>query len=225
MDNDYAIWNAYQNEYWPAHYLIDAQGQIREQHFGEGNYRETEQAIVALLNEANGGKLSASPVAVQGRGATAAASVNNGRSPETYVGYARQRNMVSSPLAQHDVAADYQAPAALALNQWALQGNWKVIDESAILQRAGGAISFRFKGRDLHLVLGSADGKPVSYKVTLDGKAPGAAHGVDTDAAGKGQIGEQRLYQLLRLPDSEGEHTFKIEIYGTGVAAFAFTFG
>jgi cytochrome c biogenesis protein CcdA/peroxiredoxin len=227
MDNDYAIWNAYQNEYWPAHYLIDAQGQIREQHFGEGHYKETEEAIIALLKEANGGRLAVADglVAVQGQGATAAASTDKNRSPETYLGYARLARLASPEALQRDAPGEYSAPAQLELNEWALQGTWRVSAQSAVLQAAGGAISFRFVGRDLHLVSGSKDGKPVHCKVTLDGKAPGAAHGADIDAAGNGLLSEQRLYQLIRLPNEPGEHIFRIEFPDGGVEAFAFTFG
>jgi cytochrome c biogenesis protein CcdA/thiol-disulfide isomerase/thioredoxin len=227
MDNDFAIWNAYKNEYWPAHYLIDAQGQIREQHFGEGNYRETEQAIVALLKEANGGRLAVAdtPVAAQGEGVTAAASADKDRSPETYLGYARLQNFVSLETVQKDVAIQYTAPAILNLNQWALSGTWQVSAQSAALKTSGGTISYRFHGRDLHLVLGTKSEMPIRYKVLLDGKAPGAAHGVDIDAQGNGEIHEQRLYQLIRQPDASGEHEFKIEFLDAGAEAFAFTFG
>lgn len=227
MDNNFAIWNAYQNEYWPAHYLIDAQGRVREQHFGEGKYAETEQAIIALLQEANGGKPSTSEalVVVQGEGATAASSGDRGRSPETYLGYAKLAHLVSPEAVQPDVTQRYSTPATLKLNDWALQGDWLVSEQSAQLQGQRGAISFRFYGRDLHLVLGSSNGQPVRYKITLDGKAPGAAKGTDIDAQGAGTITEQRLYQLLRLPGVSGEHTFRIEFLERGAEGFAFTFG
>lgn len=227
MDNDYAIWNAYKNEYWPAHYLIDAQGQIREQHFGEGNYQQTEQAIVALLKEANGGKvaLAKTGISAQGEGVTAAASAYKDRSPETYLGYAKQQNFASPEAVQKGMAAQYSLPKTLQLNQWALAGKWFVLEQSVRLEQAGGTIAYRFKGRDLHLVLGAKNGAAVRYRVTLDGKAPAAAHGMDSDAQGRGEIRGQRLYQLLRLPDAGGEHEFKIEFLDAGAEAFAFTFG
>jgi hypothetical protein len=226
MDNNYAIWNAYKNEYWPAHYLIDAQGRIRDQHFGEGKYRETEQMIRELLKEAHQGVLSMDDELVQvtGSGATAAPSAS-ARSPETYLGYARQENLASPEAIGKDMAAMYSTPRVLDLNQWALSGKWRISPESAVVQSSGGAISFRFLGRDLHLVLGSPGGKPVHFRVTLDGVAPGADHGVDIDAQGNGVIREQRLYQLIRQGGKVGDHTFRIEFPDAGAEAFAFTFG
>ena len=226
MDNRYDIWNAFQNEYWPAHYLIDAQGRIRDQHFGEGAYRETEQMIQALLKEAHQNLvLNKGYVEAQGTGATAAAA-DTERSPETYVGYARQQNFASPEAVQLDTPAGYSAPRALKLNQWALSGTWQVTGESAVLKAQGGAITFRFRGRDLHLVLGPHDGgKPVRFRVTLDGAEPGKDHGVDIDAAGHGEIREQRLYQLVRQSGKIRDRTFRIEFPDGGAEAFAFTFG
>jgi cytochrome c biogenesis protein CcdA/thiol-disulfide isomerase/thioredoxin len=226
MDNQFAIWNAYKNQYWPAHYLIDARGQIRDQHFGEGAYTETEQMIQALLKEAHHGVLAAGDglVRVAGSGATAAAG-DMQRSPETYVGYARQQNLVSPEAVKQDVAAYYSAPRMLKPNQWALSGRWRVSSESAAAQASGGAISYRFQGRDLHLVLGTLNGKPARFKVTLDGVAPGADHGSDIDAQGNGVIHEQRLYQLIRQSGQIMVHTFRIEFLDADAQAFAFTFG
>jgi cytochrome c biogenesis protein CcdA/thiol-disulfide isomerase/thioredoxin len=226
MDNQFAIWNAYKNQYWPAHYLIDAQGQIRDQHFGEGAYRETEQMIQALLKEAHHGVLAVGDglVQVAGSGATAAAA-DMERSPETYLGYTRQQNLVSPEAIKQDVAAYYSVPRELKPNQWALSGKWWVSPESAAIQASGGAISYRFQGRDLHLVLGSRNGKPVRFKVTLDGAVPGADHGADIDAQGNGVIREQRLYQLIRQSGNITVHTFRIEFLDADAKAFAFTFG
>ncbi len=225
LDNRYAIWNAYENRYWPAHYLIDAQGRIRDQHFGEGAYQETEQMIQTLLMEAHRDLvLSREFVQVQGEGATAAATEID-RSPETYVGYARQQNLASPEEVHNDVAARYSVPPVLKLDQWALSGTWRVGSESALLKAPGGSISFRFHGRDLHLVLGAKNGKPLRYRVTLDGEPPGKDHGVDTDEQGNGVIREQRLYQLVRQSAGTGERTFRIEFLDPEVEAFAFTFG
>lgn len=226
MDNQYAIWNAYRNEYWPAHYLIDAQGRIRDQHFGEGKYQETEQMIRSLLKEAHPGVFATGDELVQvaGAGATAAAS-DAARSPETYLGYARQQNLVSPEAIKKDTPAQYSSPRTLKLDQWALSGKWRVSGESAALQESGGAISYRFHGRDLHLVLGSRSGNPVRFKVTLDGALPGADHGADIDAQGNGVIREQRLYQLIRQDGEIGDHIFRIEFQDAGAEAFAFTFG
>jgi hypothetical protein len=163
-------------------------------------------------------------VQVAGSGATAAPSAS-ARSPETYLGYARQENLSSPEAISKDAAANYSAPGTLDMNHWALSGKWLVTAESSALQDAGGAISYRFLGRDLHLVLGSRSGKPVRFKVTLDGAAPGADHGADIDAEGNGVIREQRLYQLIRQSGEIGAHTFRIEFPDAGAEAFAFTFG
>ncbi len=226
MDNQYAIWNAFSNKYWPAHYLIDAQGRIRHQHFGEGAYQETEQMIQTLLKEAHQGVLAMDNelVQVEGVGATAAAA-DRERSPETYIGYARQQNLASPEATKQDIAAVYSTPRTLKPNQWGLSGKWLVSAESAALQAPGGAISYRFQGRDLHLVLGSSNDKPVRFKVTLDGVPPGADHGADIDAQGNGVIHEQRLYQLVRQSGKIAVHTFRIEFLDADAEAFAFTFG
>ncbi len=228
MDNDYAIWNAYKNEYWPAHYLIDAHGQIRHTHFGEGAYQETEQMIQSLLKEARNGELAVARdlVQVAGSGATAAAmSDKTGRSPETYLGYTRQQNFSSPEAINKDVARPYSTPASLRVNQWALSGDWQIGEQSALLKKLGGAISFHFYGRDLHLVLGTQNGKSIPFKVTIDGEIPQADRGVDIDEQGNGVVTEQRLYQLIRQGSEIREHTFKIEFLDAGAEAFAFTFG
>jgi cytochrome c biogenesis protein CcdA/thiol-disulfide isomerase/thioredoxin len=225
IDNQYAIWNAFQNQYWPAHYLIDAQGRIRHQHFGEGAYQETEQMIQSLLKEAHQGlALDEKLVQVAGTGATAAAAGVH-KSPETYVGYSRQENLASPEAIIRDLPARYSAPRVLRLDEWALSGTWLLSKESAVSQTAGGAINYHFQGRDLHLVLGAHNGKPVRFKVTLDGKAPGNNHGADTDAQGNGVIQEQRLYQLIRQSGKIKDRAFHIEFLDTDAEAFAFTFG
>lgn len=225
IDNQYAIWNAFHNEYWPAHYLIDAQGRIRHEHFGEGAYGETEQMIQSLLKETH---QDLAPdhglVQVQGSGATAAADSAE-RSPETYLGYARQENFSSREAMRNDVAAHYSAPHRLRPDQWALSGIWRVGREAAVLGASGGAIEYRFRGRDLHLVLGSHDGKPVRFRVLIDGVAPGKDHGADVDTAGYGVIHEQRLYQLIRQSGGGQERVFRIEFLDEGAEAYAFTFG
>jgi cytochrome c biogenesis protein CcdA/thiol-disulfide isomerase/thioredoxin len=226
MDNQYTIWNAYKNQYWPAHYLIDAQGRIRDRHFGEGAYRETEQMIQALLKEAHHGVLAVGDGLVQAAGSGAmAAAADMQRSPESYVGYARQQNLVSPEAVKRDVVAQYSAPRKLEPDQWALTGKWRVTSESAAALSPGSAISYRFRGRDLHLVLGSLNGKPVRFRVSLDGSAPGTDHGVDIDAQGNGVIREQRLYQLIRQSGKFADHTFRIEFIDPDAEAFAFTFG
>lgn len=225
IDNDYAIWRAFNNQYWPAHYFIDAKGNIRYHHFGEGKYEESERVIQQLLREAGHNEVDASMVNVDATGAQQAATQGL-RSPETYLGHERAERFVSPQGLQADRVVDYSLPGSLKLNDWGLAGQWQVNDESAVLKAAGGHITYRFKARDVHLVLGpSADGKPVRFKVTMDGQLPADAHGVDVNADGSGTVTGQRLYQLLRQPDSVGEHTFDIEFLDPGVHAYAFTFG
>ena len=226
MDNQYAIWNAFKNDVWPAHYLIDVQGMIRQKHFGEGAYQETEQMIQLLLKEAHHGEEFRSEgfVHVSGSGTTAAAT-DMERSSETYLGYGRQQNFASPEAIKQDVVAQYSSPGSLKPDQWSLNGKWIISTEEVVLQKAGGAVSFRFQGRDLHLVLGSHNHKPVRIKVTLDGIPPGADHGTDIDAQGYGVIREQRLYQLIRQRGKNATHTFSIKFLDAGAEAFAFTFG
>lgn len=222
MDNEYAIWNAYHNEYWPAHYLIDTQGVIRETHFGEGGYRQTEAMIQKLLSEAGRTVAAGQLVQATGTGATAAAT-NLPRSPETYLGYARAENLASPEPVRRDEVARYSMPARLQTDQWALLGSWQVLGESVNSQMPEAAIGYRFQGRDLHLVMASK--KPVRFRVFLDGAAPGIDHGADIDEAGFGVIREQRLYHLIRQRGTVKERTFRIEFLDQGAQAFAFTFG
>ncbi|WP_411849777.1 cytochrome c biogenesis protein DipZ [Stenotrophomonas sp. LGBM10] len=231
IDNEFAIWRGFNNRYWPAHYFIDAQGRIRAHHFGEGNYAQSEQIIRQLLREA-GNTLPGEPAPAMAMAASARegverqADMRNLKSPETYLGHARAEHFASPGGQQPDRPADYQVPAALALNQWALGGRWTVGDEDAQLAHAGGRIAFRFHARDLHLVLAPGqDGKPVRYRVRLDGQPPGAAAGGDVSADGSGQVGEHRLYQLIRQSGDVRERTFEIEFLDPGVHAYAFTFG
>jgi cytochrome c biogenesis protein CcdA/thiol-disulfide isomerase/thioredoxin len=227
MDNDYAIWRAFDNQYWPAHFFIDATGRIRSHHFGEGEYDQSEQTIRQLLTE--GGYTELPPPGTGAAGANgvqAAADVTHVQSPETYVGYRRAESFASPGGLVHDSSHTYQLPATLAPNQWALGGTWMVDPEKAVLSAAPGTIEFRFLARDLHLVLGPGeDGKPVRFRVQLDGAAPGANHGTDTDANGSGIIREQRLYQLIRQSGEVGQHVFSIEFEDGNAQVYAFTFG
>ncbi|MFJ6321851.1 MULTISPECIES: cytochrome c biogenesis protein DipZ [unclassified Rhizobium] len=225
IDNDYRIWRAFENNYWPAHYLIDAKGQVRYQHFGEGNYRQTEQAIQDLLREAGSDMAQSSPVVPDAKGAEASPDLGHIRSGETYVGYRQATGFVSPERVKADAAADYSV-ANPGLNQWGLAGSWTVGAEQASLDKAGGGISYRFSARDLHLVLGpSADGKPVRFQVTVDGKAPGTDHGADIDDAGNGTVTATRLYQLIRQSGDVTARNFEIRFLDPGVQAYAFTFG
>ncbi len=226
IDNDYAIWRAFNNQYWPAHYFIDADGRIRHHHFGEGEYDESERVIKELLSEA--GKTSAPTdlVSVAATGAEAASDKAGVKSPETYIGYARAENFISPGGAVKDATHEYSATDAPRLNEWALAGDWTIGAEQAALNKKDGSIVYRFHARDLHLVLGpSADGKPVRFRVTVDGVAPTDSHGTDTDAQGQGVVTEQRLYQLVRQNGSVADRTFEIQFLDPGVQAYAFTFG
>jgi thiol-disulfide isomerase/thioredoxin len=227
MDNNYSIWQAFNNNSWPAHYFIDAQGNVRYVHLGEGEYDKSEQIIRALLAERNGAPVSGALVGKAGTGVQAAADFNDALSPETYLGYGRAANFASPGGAKNDQVATYAAPAAFAADAWALTGSWKVEKEYATATAAGDKVLFRFHARDLHMVLGpSPDGKPVRFRITIDGKPPGAAHGQDVDAQGNGTITTQRLYQLVRQPSvQKKDRLFQIEFLDPGVQAFTFTFG
>ncbi|MCA7953670.1 cytochrome c biogenesis protein DipZ [Burkholderia seminalis] len=229
IDNGYSIWRAFNNEYWPAHYFVDAQGRVRHHHFGEGEYAQSERAIQSLLAEAGHPEALNVPLGLAGapaNGALAAADSADVRSPETYVGYARADSFMSPGGAVRDAAHRYDAPARPDLNDWGLAGTWNVGAERASLAAPDGRIVYRFHARDLHLVLGpGTNGQPVRFRVTLDGAAPGAAHGTDVDAQGYGTVTGQRLYQLVRQPGAIADRTFAIEFLDPGVDAYAFTFG
>ena len=223
LDNDYVLWRALHNNYWPAHYFIDAQGRVRYHHFGEGEYAMSERVIRQLLAEAGhapgGGMVQASA-----SGAEAAPDIDQIGSPETYIGYARADRFVSPGGIERDAPKTY-AKASLKLNDWALEGAWWDGRQSARSLQPGAKILFRFHARDLHLVLGSASGKPVRFRVSVDGKAPGADAGVDVKADGSGTVTGQRLYQLVRQRGPVEDRTFTIEFLDPGVEAFSFTFG
>jgi thiol-disulfide isomerase/thioredoxin len=224
IDNDFAIWRAYNNRYWPALYIADAQGRIRHHQFGEGRYEETEKVIQRLLAEAGNRGISSELVSVQGRGAEAAADWNNLQSPETYLGFDRTENFASAGGRVSGARRVYTVPTKLALNHWAVSGEWTIGEQAIVLHKANGRIVYRFHARDLHLVMG-ARGAPVRMRVLIDGKPPGAAHGADIDAQGNGLVAEPRLYQLVRQPKPILDRQFEIEFLDSGVEAFVFTFG
>ncbi|MBZ4022550.1 cytochrome C biogenesis protein [Rhodobacter sp. TJ_12] len=226
LDNDYAIWRAFQNRFWPAHYFIDVEGRIRHHHFGEGGYAESEQVIQQLLAEAGLSKVALPPAEVTGRGVSAPADMADVLSPETYLGHARAANNFNAEGLVAEVAHDYTAATDLRLNEWSLGGRWTVGEEAARLVSAQGAINFRFHARDVHLVLSpGVAAKPVPFTVTIDGQPPGPDAGLDVDAEGRGTVTTDRLYQLYRAKGAVGEHLFEIRFDHPGVEAFAFTFG
>jgi thiol-disulfide isomerase/thioredoxin len=226
IDNDYAIWSAFNNHYWPALYIVDAQGRIRYHQFGEGAYEQSEMILQQLLAEAGIGGIAHELVSVDAQGAEAAADWGDLRSPENYVGYERTENFASPDGAVVDKPRVYSAPARFSLNHWALAGEWTVGRGATVLHAANGRIAYRFHARDLHLVMGpAARGASVRFRVLIDGQPPGAAHGSDVDDQGNGTVTEQRLYQLIRQPKPIADRQFEIEFLDAGVEAFAFTFG
>jgi thiol-disulfide isomerase/thioredoxin len=226
IDNDYVIWDAFGNRYWPALYFVDAQGQIRHHRFGEGDYEQSEAIMQRLLTEAGTGRIGHELVLVDAGGVEAAADWDSLWSPENYLGHGRTENFASPNGAVLDTPHGYAAPARLALNQWALAGNWTVGRQAIVLNQAGGRIAYRFHARDLHMVMAPlAPGTSVRFRVGLDGQPPGAAHGTDLDDQGNGTLTDPRLYQLVRQPGPVGERTFEITFLDPGVQAYAFTFG
>ncbi len=229
VDSDHKIWDAFKNEYWPADYFVDATGQIRFHHFGEGSYQEDERVIQQLLAEAHNTAPPAATasafVSVDGAGAEAPAAFSEMASPETYIGYDRGQNFASPEKIAPDAPAVYSLPLRPSLNQWGLAGAWRVGAQSAELLKAPGSISFRFHARDLHLVLGSATGKPIRFRILIDGTPPGPDAGADTDAQGNGTVNFHRLYQLVRQKGAVEDRTFTIQFLDPGVEAYSFTFG
>ncbi|HVT33210.1 MAG TPA: cytochrome c biogenesis protein DipZ [Rhodanobacteraceae bacterium] len=226
LDNDYAIWRAFGNQYWPAHYFIDAEGRIRHHHFGEGDYAGSEAVIQQLLAEAGARHVATGTVEPDTSGLALAPTSAAMQSPETYIGYERAEHFASIESAARGHEQDYAIPPSLATNEWALAGAWTIGGEKATLAKAGGRIAFRFHARDLNLVLGpGADGRAVRFRITIDGKPPGDDHGIDARPDGSGEVASQRLYQLVRTKEGIADRTFEIEFLDSGVQAFAFTFG
>jgi thiol-disulfide isomerase/thioredoxin len=226
IDNDYAVWRAFSNHFWPAIYVVDAAGQIRHHHFGEGAYDQAEMVIQHLLAEAGISGISQDLVSVDAHGVEAAADWGSLQSPENYLGYERTESFASPGDIAFDTPHVYAAPTRLRLNHWALAGEWTIGEQAAVLNSAGGRIAYRFHARDLHLVMTpAADEAPVRFRVSLDGQVPGAEHGGDVDDQGTGTVTEPRLYQPIRQRGPVEEHTFEITFLDPGVQAYAFTFG
>jgi thiol-disulfide isomerase/thioredoxin len=226
LDSDYAVWTAFDNRYWPAVYIADAQGRVRHHQFGEGGYAECEGVIQRLLSEAGRNGIRDDLVSVAGDGFEAEADWTNLASPETYLGYERGERFASPDGAVLDEPRSYVAPDSLALNQWALSGDWTVESRASVLNGDDGRIAFRFHARDVHLIMSPrARDRSVPFNVLVDGEPPGAAHGLDVDEQGHGTVSRQRLYQLIREPGSITDRTFEINLRARGVEAYAFTFG
>jgi thiol-disulfide isomerase/thioredoxin len=226
VDSEHAIWRAFQNQYWPALYFIDSRGRLRYHHFGEGAYEQSEMIIQQLLAEAGVNGIDREPVSVDAQGVEASADWRNLKSAENYVGYERTQNFASPGGAVLDEPRAYELPARLRLNEWALAGEWAVGNDAAVLNKPNGGIAYRFHARDLHLVMGpTVPGTSVRFRVRIDGEPPRAAHGLDVDEQGNGAVTEKRLYQLVRQPMPITDRQFEIEFLGSGMEAFAFTFG
>lgn len=226
QDNNYAVWQDFANEGWPGIYFIDARGRVRGYRLGEGDYAQGEQLIRKLLSESGHDPADVPLAKVEGSGIEAEADWADLRSPEAYIGYGKAVGFASPGGLGKDAPRTYAPAAHLSLNQWDLAGSWKVDREFASLADGVGAIGFRFHARDMHLVLGGApDGRPIRFRVTIDGRAPGANHGVDVDAAGWGEVKDDRLYQLVRQEGEIEGRTVRIEFTRPGVRAYVFTFG
>ena len=219
VDNDYAIWSAFDNNYWPALYFVDAEGIIRDQHFGEGRYEQSERVIQELLG------VERDPVPVEGLGVEAEADWDHLRTPETYLGYGRGERFASPDGAAPNEARAYELPERLRSNDWALAGAWTIGRENVVLDQAGGSIAFRFDARDAHLVLSPGASEPIPFRVLVDGEPPGPSHGVDVDESGNGVLRDGRLYQLVREHDAVRERTLEIRFLEPGAEAYSFTFG
>ena len=226
IDNDYAVWSAFDNHYWPALYFADAQGRIRHHHFGEGEYQQSEMVIQRLLAEAGADGVGHDLVSVQPRGAEVPADWAELRSAENYTGWERTEGFVSPDGVATGRPHPYRPPAQLRLNQWALSGDWTVGDHNVRLNTAGGQLIYRFHARDVNVVMGPATpGTPVRFRVLLNGQPPAAAHGTDADGQGDGTVAEQGLYQLIRQPGPVVERTFEITFLDPGAEVYCFTFG
>jgi thiol-disulfide isomerase/thioredoxin len=226
IDSDYAIWGAFNNQFWPALYFIDAQGRIRHHQFGEGHYEQSERVIRQLLAEDGHAVADLALVSVDSRGAEVAADWSSLASPESYLGYGRAESLASPEELLPDEPRAYRTPSRLRLNEWALSGNWTVRQEFAALNSPGGKITYRFHARDLHLIMGpAANASAVRFRVSIDGRPPGASHGVDTDEDGLGTVDVPRMYQLIRQHGPIADRQFVIEFLDSGPQVFVFTFG
>ena len=226
LDSDYAVWNAFTNHYWPALYLIDADGRIRHHRFGEGDYERSEKMIQQLLADAGAEHADREIVDVVGTGAEAPADWEHLESPETYLGFQQGLSFASPGGIAAERSRVYQVPDRLALNEWALSGEWTIGSESAVSNAPNARIAFRFHARDVHLVMGPADpGSAIGFRVFVDGRPATDAHGSDVGADGTGKVDFPRMYQLVRQRGSLDSRLFEIEFEAPGGEAFCFTFG
>jgi hypothetical protein len=219
VDNDFEVWSAFDNHFWPALYFVDADGVIRDHHFGEGRYEQSERVIQRLLG------VERELVSVEGVGVEAEADWDQLRTPETYLGYGRRHGFASPDRAARDERRAYELPGRLGINHWGLAGEWTIGPENVVAEEAGGSIAYRFHARDAHLVLSPGAAEPIPFRVRVDGEAPGPAHGADVDDDGNGLLRDGRLYQLVRQRDAVRDRTLEITFLEPGAEAYAFTFG
>ena len=226
VDSEYVIWRAFNNNYWPAQYFIDARGRIRHTHFGEGSYEQSEMVVQRLLMEAGASGIGDDLVTVDPKGFEVAADWATLKSPENYVGYERAEGFSSPGGAAPDKSRMYELPARFNRNNWALAGDWTIKRDAAELNKPDGRIAYRFHARDFNLVMGPAVvGTSVKFRVLIDGRPPGAAHGLDVDEQGNGTLAEQRLHQLIRQTGAIADKQLEIEFLLPGAEVFCFTFG
>jgi len=226
VDSDHAIWRAFNNEYWPALYFVDAQGHIRHHQYGEGDYEQSETVIKELLTEAGVSGVDDELVSVGSQGPEAAADWDDLKSQENYTGYAKTEGFASPEGPVRDKPRAYATPAHLSLNHWALSGDWTIKKDASQTNDATGQLTYRFHARDLNLVMGPAlTGKRIRFRVLIDGHVPGTAHGADVDEQGYGTMSEQRMYQLIRQSKPIGNRDFTINFLDSGAEVFCFTFG
>jgi thiol-disulfide isomerase/thioredoxin len=225
VDSDYGVWRAFANHFWPAVYIADTEGRLRYHHFGEGEYAMTEMVIQQLLLDAGGEGIDQDMVMVDPRGLEVAADWRTLQSPETYLGYGQSTGFAQDSVAKFD-GSDVYASVSLRLNQWALSGTWTVTQYAALVDEPGARLAFRFHARDLNLVMGPASkDASIPFRVFLDGQLASAAHGTDVDADARGNVQDQRTYQLIRQPGPISDRLFEIEFLDAGVEGYCFTFG
>ena len=225
LDNDYEVWRAFDNYFWPALYFADAEGQIRHHHFGEGEYRQSEMVLQQLLTDA-GFDAPRGSVSPDPHGAEVGADWASLRTPENYTSYERTEGFASPGGMRPGTPQIYGAPGRLGLNQWALSGQWTAQEHATRSDAAGAQIVYRFQARDVNLVMGPpTPGDSVRYQVLLDGETPGPAHGGDVDDQGRGTVVDPRLHQLIRQPGSIAERTVEITFLDPGAQLYSFTFG
>ena len=219
VDNDYAVWSAFDNSWWPARYTADRDGELRDRQIGEGSYERSELVLQRLLG------VDRDLVPVEKVGVEAEADWQHLRTAETYLGHGRGERFSSAGGVVVDEPHEYELPGRLRTGHWALAGEWTIGQERVALGHGGGSIAFRFQARDAHAVLSQETSAPIAFRVLLDGEAPGPDHGLDVDADGNGLLQAGRMYQLVRQDGDVRKRTLQIKFAAPGAEAYSFTFG